>query len=259
MYNATPKVNRLRLIPVVILGLVLSSPVLAEAPEHFSNPTENINPDPNHVPGEWPFPDPFEATTIYQTKKKELSAAFSPDDAENLFLLGIGEISFTTLKNETATVTGYFRNYAGAVRMAKKGPETVEVLVDINSIDTGVPGRNNRILDLFFQSQKAEFGTAVLRFDRFYLRGKSRKKLEDGKVHPIEAAGVITLNGVTRPIAAALEIQKAKGAWVVKSPTPIELLISDFAFGNRVYELMKSCNHKSLGNRVKVSVELYFR
>ncbi len=37
------------------------------------------------------------------------------------------------------------------------------------------------------------------------------------------------------------------------------ILISDFAFGGRVFALMKECNHHSLGNAVRVKAKLYFR
>ena len=46
---------------------------------------------------------------------------------------------------------------------------------------------------------------------------------------------------------------------MVETREPVRLLLSDFEFGDRVYELMKACNHKSIGTAVEVKVSLYFK
>jgi hypothetical protein len=244
---------------ILVISVFSLASARAEVPEHFYNAPENINPDPNYTPGDWPLPEVFEAKTLYQAKKSELIETADLSDQDHLFTLGWGEIRFTNLKNETAPVMGYFRNYSGIATVGSAGPRNVTVLVDINSLDTGVPGRNNRILAIFFESVKPELGAAQIEFDQFDLDARSWSDLSEGAPQEIEAAGTISLNGSVQPISARLIIQKQGDTWSVKNAEPITLKISDFGFGDRVYDLVKSCNHNSLSNAVEVNVELYLR
>ena len=143
--------------------------------------------------------------------------------------------------------------------MGKKGPERMEMLIDINSLDTAVPGRNNRILNLFFHSMESDMGDAVVVFDQFDLGKSPFRSWREGKTYSIRASGSIILNKVARDISATLDVTPRNRGWVVETKETIALSISDFQFGNRVYDLMKSCNHKSIGNNVGVRVELYFK
>ena len=254
---------RKKIFAIGMAGILFCPMVLPAAesqpPKHFMNDPGFINTDPNHVPGDWPLPDPFQAQTLYYQKLAEMASAPSAAAANRLFTLGAGEITFTAVKNESKTVLGYFRNYFGVVELKDDQPVNLQMIVDMNSLDTGVPGRNHRILDLFFQSAKPEWGTATVTFDRFDLGGKSMKKLGDGKPHSLHASGTLGLNGVTRPISAELTLMKQNRTWIADSSSPLSLLISDFGFDDRVYELMKSCNHKSIANAVEIKVKLYFR
>jgi hypothetical protein len=229
------------------------------APEHFFNAPENINSDPNYTPGDFELGDVYAATISYQLQKSELVEVAGATKANQLYTLGLGEVKFLSTKNESASVVGYFRNYTGVVSVTEEGPVQLEMIIDINSLDTGIPGRNKRILNLFFQSIKPEFGISRVRFNQFDLMGTSFLGLSDGNVHSIQTTGEIDLNGVTQVISASLLIAKQNDTWTVETESLITLRISDFAFGDRPYSLIKSCNHKSLGNAVQVDLKLYFR
>lgn len=233
--------------------------MFADAPEHFCNAPENLNPDPDFTPGDWPVPDPFAVRTVYYQRLSEMVTEEGVSSADRLQTIGIGEVRCTILKNETAEVLGYFRNFFGSMRLGKQGPEQMSMIVDINSLDTGVPGRNHRILDFFFQSSKPEWGTALLSFDRFDLQGEKWAAWDDGLAHPIRAQGTIEMNGVKQPVAADLNVWRSQRTWIAESREPIQLQIMDFNFGERVYAMMKSCNHKSVSNKVQVKVKLYLK
>ncbi|MSR77209.1 MAG: YceI family protein [Candidatus Omnitrophica bacterium] len=241
-----------------LMMFLFSSTLRAEAPEHFYNANENLNPDPKYTPGDVPLEDTNKARSFYTAEQQELAA--SGDTAsEVLYTLGHGEISFSAVKNETANVLGFFRNYFGVVKIKDGIPVGLTMVIDINSLDTAVPGRNNRILNLLFRSMTPELGTARVEFQELDWGGKSFAEAGDGAVHGIKASGTLDLNGVQKPITASLNLQKQKGIWAVETASPISILISDYQFENRVYELMKSCNHKSIGNQVDVKVELFFK
>lgn len=230
-----------------------------QVPEHYTNDPANIHPDPDYTPGDFPLGDVYAAKTIYFLKKGVLAESLIEGGEGAVSTLGLGEVTFSSVKNESAEVLGYFREYLAVASMGKKGPERLEMLIDINSLDTAVPGRNNRILNLFFHSMKGELGHAVVVFDQFDRGKSSFGSWKEGKTYSIRASGSIMLNGVTRKISATLDVTPKNHGWVVETQEPIVLLISDFQFGNRVYDLMKSCNHKSVGNTVGVRVQLYFK
>ena len=230
-----------------------------EVLEHFYNDPSNIHPDPDYVPGDFPLGDVYAAKTIYFLKKAVLAESLIEGGEGVVSTLGVGEVSFSIAKNESAEVLGYFRDYLAVISMNKEGPERMEMLIDINSLDTAVPGRNNRILNLFFRSMESDLGDAVVVFDQFDLGKRSFKSWREGKTYSIQASGSIVLNGVARNISATLEVTPKNRGWVVETQEPIALLISDFQFGSRIYDLMKSCNHKSVGNTVGVRVQLYFK
>ena len=230
-----------------------------EVPERYYNDPANVNPDPDYTPGDFPLGDVYEAKTIYYLKKGVLAESLIEGGEGAISTLGLGEISFSSVKNESAEVLGYFRDYLAIASMGKQGPERLEMLIDINSLDTAVPGRNNRILNLFFHSMKGALGHAVVVFDQFDWGKRSFKSWREGKTYSIRASGSIMLNGVTRELSAMLDVTPRNRGWVVETQEPIALLISDFQFGNRVYDLLKSCNHKSIGNSVGIRVQLYFK
>ena len=239
-------------LPLLLLSLLVPVPQLpAGAPAHYYNDPRNLNPDPNYRPGDYPMEDTNLARAMYTERKLEL--AHRLDQGGYIATLGVGEIAFSSLKNESASVLGYFRNYFGIAKIGKQGVESVELVIDINSLDTAIPGRNNRILRLFFQSMKPEYGTAVISLKRFEPAGERKG------ARLVRASGEIRLNGVTKPLQARLAYHQENETWHVDTVAPIELKISDFNFGGRIYDLMKSCNHKSIANLVTVNAHLRLR
>jgi hypothetical protein len=230
----------------------------AEAPPaHFYNAPENLHADPNHVPGDFDMPDTNNARSAYNLRKEALAGPADVFDEKRLFTFGPGELSFSSMKNEAVPVLGYFRNYAGSAVLGDNALQSVEVIVDLNSLDTGVPGRNNRLMAVFFESMRPELGWAEIRFDEFDAAGGDLAALGAGG--RLEARGKITLNNKVMPLAAVLNVTRQGAVWAVETAEPVRLLISDFGFDGRIYELMKTCNHKSMSNAVEVRVKLFFK
>jgi len=200
----------------------------------------------------------FAAQAQYALKKSELASGVL-SEGDTLTTLGTGELTFTTIKNESATVFGYFRNYFGIAKIRENQIEEVAFIIDVNSLDTAVPGRNNRILDIFFQSFKPELGAATIQFDSFDAQKPLLSAYQEGKAFALRATGLIDLNGTSKKIAANLILQRQGDLWSVKTEHPISLYLSDFNFGNRIYDLMKECNHKSIGNKVEINVDFTFK
>lgn len=246
---------------MLVIGFLAAGSAILQAaqPENFYNAPENVNPDPNYTPGPYTLPEVHGARTVYQTKRDALAAAHSLLDPGTLVTVNAGQVTFSALKNETAEVLGYFRGFFGVLTLEAGAPSRMDMVIDINSLDTAVPGRNNRILDLFFQSSKPELGTASVYFDQFDLGGKTFSEMQDGTEYAITASGKLTLNQVEKEVQARLGVTKVGSGWTVKTLAPLEVYISDFSLSERVPAFLKACNHKALGNRVKVNVELLLK
>jgi len=244
------------LMLLMITGIFSAVSRAEEAPpRHYYNAAENLNPDPAYIPGDFAQADKFAARNAYYQTKATLVEGFTGAEAVTL---GTGEVTFKIAKNETASVLGYFREYLGVLTLGAAGPERMEMILNINSLETGVPGRNGRILDLFFESMKPELGTADVVFDQFEVPGVW-ESWALGETRSVAASGNLTLDGVTRPVSARLSVIRQGTSWKVESEAPLMLNPSDFEFGNRIYDLMKSCNHKSIGNAVEIKVKLELR
>lgn len=223
----------------------------------FKNSPEFINPDSLYVPGNFPLAEVANARTVFLATKQGLESAITDPDA--VVTINAGEIAWTSYKDGGKPVLGYFRNYFGVVKFSKKGIERADLVIDINSLDSAIPGRNNRILNFFFESMKPEFGTAELTLTKIEADEKAVKAAERGQAQSVAASGTLTLNGVTKEVTTTLLLAKNGKTWSIETSQPIMLLISDFGFGGPVFTLMKECNHHSLGNAVRVKAKLYFR
>jgi polyisoprenoid-binding protein YceI len=224
---------------------------------HFHNDPKYLHPDPAYVPGDYPLEEVGNARAVYYFRKSELASAVK--EPNTVVTLDVGEITFTSVKDLIAPVQGYFRQFFGVMRLQNGVPASVDLVVDINSLDTAVPGRNNRILNVFFESMRPELGTAELKFTKLAYEKKELARHRDHTPAVVKATGTMTMNGVTRDITAIVRIGKEGNTWVVESVQPVTLLMSDYAFGSRVFELMKICNHRSIANAVTVDVQMYFR
>lgn len=222
----------------------------------FANEPKFIHPDPNFNPGDFPLAEVGNARVTYYNKKYKWLKTL---DANSSVTVDIGEIFVTAMKNETNPVLGYFRSYFGILRTNEKGIASADILIDVNSYDSGVPGRNNRILNIFFESMKLENSAIEVKFNQFETDTKDLNELADGHYHIVKANGTLMMNGVTKNISASVSVKKDKNTWMAETVHPVVVLISDFAFGDKANALMKSCNHKSIGNAVKVDCKLFFR
>lgn len=221
-----------------------------EAPAHYMNPKENLNADPNYVPGDYPSPDTAAAVKAYQERAKAVAMT-----GKVLKVQPGGELTFGIAKNEKKRVFGYFRKYEGAVQLGEGGPTKVELVIDVNSIDTAVKGRDFRIMSILLESMKPELGTAVLTFDTFDMGGKSwADAVKEGA--PITATGTLKVNGKANPATAKLTVKQEKDVYTVETSEPLNIKLSDYGYGQRPYALMKECNHKSMGNVVDLGVAL---
>ncbi len=226
-------------------------------PEHYTN--QEWKNDPDFIPDlQYPAPDSQAAEERY----KEMVDSLDPKGNIILDVLKEekDEISWTSVKNKTAEVLGYFRAFDAYISFEEGKFKKAELLVSVNSIDSAVPGRDHRIRNLFFKSMQPEMGTGVLVLDKVADGSPYISAIQNGASHKIIAEGLFTLGAVTVPVTAELVVMWDQENEILSVQTlkPISLLVSDLQLDGNFPALMKECNHKSMGNRVKIACKLRF-
>ena len=230
-----------------------------DAPEHFINPPENINPDPNYVPGDYALPDLTQALSFFATARRRLDA-MEIQKGDKLFRLKkTGEIRVTVTKNQTIPVLAYFHDFDGYILFRQGVFSETKLIISLNSWDTAVPGRDNRVRALLFESMLPEKAIATLHLTHIGSDLIELDKLQDQSPLTVEVSGVLAIGGIVKPVRAMIEIDWGHGKWKVKQAKPLEILISDFGFGEKALTLMEACNHKSIANKISIEWELEFK
>jgi len=85
------------------------------------------------------------------------------------------------------------------------------------------------------------------------------EKLKENGPHKVEAAGVLIIGYVLKPVRPLMEVEWDGKGWKIKSAEPLQILISDFKLDGNLPALMKECNHKSIGNNVSIEWALEFK
>lgn len=239
---------------------VAAAPVKLQALDYYENPKETLVEDPDFVFEEYELPSLYEADAAYYQNRKKLGSFESVTEGRKLFTLGVGEVNATVTKDQVTRVFGFFKNYFGVAEIGVLGVEKMELILDMNSYDTGIPVQNNRIIGLVFESMKPQLSTTRVILTEFdYGDGKTFSQIGNGETHKIQAKGTVSLNEITQDITMTLQVKNDAGMWLVESASPLVLLLSDFAFRDKPYEFMKDTNIKSIKNAIEVNVKLALR
>lgn len=231
----------------------------ADAPERFVNPPENIDPDPNHIPGDYALPDLTQALSFFGTARRRLDEMEVKKEDKLFRVKKAGEIRVTVTKNQTVPVLAYFREFDGYILFRDGVLSETKLIISLNSWDTAVPGRDNRVRALLFESMLPEKAIAILHLTHIGSGSIELDKLEDQSPLTVEVGGVLVIGGIVKPVQALIEVDWGRGKWKVKQAKPLEILISDFGFGEKAMALMKACNHKSIENKISIEWELEFK
>ncbi len=237
---------------VALLVVAAPSVFPQAAPEHYEY--TDWNPDPNFVPGDYPAPD----TTASLARFEEMKLALAPAGT-SFALQKEGEIAFQIQKNKKDNVLAYFREFAGYASFEEGVFKGAEVLVSLNSLDSGVPKRDNRVRALFFEAAKPERGVAKLLLEGSAASPANLTDLQDGLPHRLDLAGTFELGPARVPVKAALEVQWQTDRWAVKTLEPLELRLGDLGLAANVPVLMKECNHHFVSDAVNVTCSLTFK
>lgn len=244
---------------ILLLGLSLTQVHAGKnnPPEHYINKSRDFNSDPDFIPGDYPAPDTLLALDHYE----EMVDSLDPEGNVLDVMREEGdEITWTAIKNKTKTVLGYFRTFDGYISFKEGKFSKAELLISVNSLDSAIPGRDNRIKSIFFQSMMPQMASGILVLDKVEMGPPFISAIQNGASHKIKLGGYFTLGAKTLPVSVMLEVMWDSNEEVLSVQTvePLEIFVSDLNLQNRMPELMRECNHKSMGNLVKIACKLRF-
>jgi len=161
------------------------------------------------------------------------------------------QLTFTTTKNTYLTEIHHFRQLQGSVM----DNGYAELSIDLNSVDTGIPVRDERMKSMLFDI--SSFATATLKTQ---LDPTLLKKVKKGEVLATELDAQLTLHGIEKSIKAPVIIARtADGSLLVSSSEPVLINADQFDLSAGVEKLREVAGLKSIEAVVPVSFTLTFR
>ena len=161
------------------------------------------------------------------------------------------ELRFVTTKNTNLAEVQQFKRLAGDI--APSG--AVKLVIDLASIETRVPLRNERMQNMLFD---------IARFPVAQFEGvvdmNQVKALDAGASIDVDVAGKLTIRGQTQDANAALRVVKLKGdKLLVTTRSPILVFASSFDLASGVEKLREIMGLPNIVGTVPVSFALVFQ
>lgn len=157
--------------------------------------------------------------------------------------LGLSELSFVSTKNKSISETHTVTFKAG--RIEPNG--LVELILDLDKIESQIPIRNQRMKDLLFETNQ---------FPEAIITSTLDKNLSHGS--PTDVKFQLNLHGVTRSLTANVLIQNQGEAMVVTSYMPIQVHAKDFNLDAGINQLTQVAKLKAISYEVPVDFKLVF-
>ncbi len=164
------------------------------------------------------------------------------------------KIEFVSVKDQGVNVPGTFNTMEGIFSFGKKDSLSGEVTVDIDSLSTGNPARDQNLKELFFETgKKPGYKTA-----RFLLKGRTPKEdiPIDGQTKVLK--GTLEMHGKKVSLDIPLSVTERPDSIQVKTASPIVLDFSKWNLMVNVPTLMKACGHKNLEPKASLNLDLVF-
>lgn len=166
-------------------------------------------------------------------------------------------IYLTTIKDSAIPVKASLGFAEGTLQLAS-ADAFLALTVDLESFDSGLPLRNDRVRKIFFNSDKKEMSQAIFKIAA--LPGDALAKLKaDKELKDYSLEGELDFHGVKKNITAKLNASiTPAGRIAVKSVQPLEIKISDFSLSENLKSMIQVCGHLGIDDLVKLDVAVEF-
>ncbi len=160
------------------------------------------------------------------------------------------KVEFITTKNLTIAETHSFGDLSGSV----KADGTIDVSIDLDSVDTLIPIRNERVREMLFET--ADFPQANISAQ---IEPVQLSKLGSGDVLRADIPITVSLHGLQKSLTvAAVLVGTSEGGILAVTSRPIVINADDFGLGNGVKLLQEVAGLTSISTAVPVFFQLSF-
>ncbi|PAJ74210.1 hypothetical protein CJF42_11510 [Pseudoalteromonas sp. NBT06-2] len=159
----------------------------------------------------------------------------------------LSSISFATIKNQFIVEPASINMLSGS--LDKTGQ--FNLFINMKGIETGIPIRNTRLNDIFFESAKHAAVT---------INGKiDWSKLDNGS-HKITVPAKVSLFGTTKSINFPVVILKTEEVVMVSSSSPVIIGAADFGIpSENLTTLAATVGGIKISDRVPLTLTLTFK
>ncbi len=159
-------------------------------------------------------------------------------------------LSFVTIKAKDVGEVNSFQEIAGGI----DDDGQVQVAMALDSVETLIPIRNERMREILFQTTNYKDATLTAKVDPAIMAG-----MAPGEIERISAEAALSLHGQRQPMI--LDVQAVKlpdGSVMVASVKPLIVDAEKFGLGEGVEKLREIAGLDSISHAVPVSFVLTF-
>jgi len=159
-------------------------------------------------------------------------------------------LAFVSIKSEDIGEVHSFTEMTGTI--AEDGQ--VEVALMLDSVETLIPIRNERMREFLFKTTRYAEATLTAKVDPAVVAG-----MKPGDISTIAAEGVLSLHGEEQPMILSLQAAKvADDTVMVASTKPLIVDAAKFGMTAGVEKLREIAGLQSISNAVPVSFVMTF-
>ncbi len=159
-------------------------------------------------------------------------------------------IYFISIKNDGIAETHHFESLLGYV--GKDGQ--VSITIDLNSAETMIPIRNERLREMLFETASFPTATVSAEIDPAILA-----EVAKGATISTEVPVTLSLHGLEQTIEAPLTVFSDGASVHAISPHPVIVKAEDFGLAGGVQALREVAGLKAISTAVPVSFSLAFK
>lgn len=159
-------------------------------------------------------------------------------------------INFISVKNSAIAETHSFGSLVGYIGKAGN----VQLIIDLDSVETLIPIRNERMRELLFETGNFPNATVAANVDAALMA-----EVAKGGTVSTELPVTLSLHGVEQELAVPVTVFSDGGNLRVISTRPILISAADFGLKGGVEALSEVAGLNTISTAIPVSLNLHFR
>ena len=200
--------------------------------------------------------------------RPEAGPAFAPPNAVRAHAVAPGEsavdvakssVSLSVIKDRdmTSPVVATLRLRDGAISLDGT-PPSARLSVDLDSFDSSIPLRNERVRGIFFETSAIGWETADVTLPSILADVVQALRVKKLVTHVVLEA-TLKVHGRTAPLSLLVDAGYTDDGRIwVKTASPAQVKISDLGLTSNLHRLSAICMHDSIDDVVNVTASFEF-